>query len=176
MQRVPKESYYSPKIEIRESATHGKGTFAKAPIKKGEVVEIWGEYTNGGEYTDDKEKVEVARKQGKAVGHWDTDLYSIEDKGGDDGYFINHCCDSNLWFVDAFTLTARKDIKLGEEVTIDYALFESEDDYVAIKNCSCSATNCRHVITGKDWRMKKVQKMYKHHFVPLINKMIDGSL
>lgn len=124
------------------------------------------------EYTNDKEKAETAKKQGKSVMYWDTDLYSIEEKGSDDGYFINHSCDSSLWFKDAFTLTARKDIKEGEEITVDYALFESNDGYVAIEECHCGAASCRHKITADDWRRKNVQEMYKDHFSPLLNKRI----
>lgn len=179
MKVVPKESWFSPKIEVRASPTHGKGTFAKELIRKREVVEIWGEYWQGKktvEYTDDKEKAETAKKQGKSVMYWDTDLYSIEEKGSDDGYFINHSCDSNLWFKDAFTLTTRRDIKPDQELTIDYALFESNDGYVAIKKCNCGTTACRHTVTADDWKRKEVQEMYKNHFSPLINKKISGNL
>ena len=172
--KVPKESWFSPKIEVRNSPVHGKGTFAKGPIKKGEAVEIWGEYWQGKqtlEYTDDKEKGEAARKQAKAVMQWDTDLWSIEERGSDDGYFINHSCDSNLWFNDAFTLSARKDIEPEEELTLDYSLFE-RDDYVSDWQCSCGSPVCRKVITGKDWQREYVQGKYRNHFSPLINKRI----
>ena len=54
----------------------------------------------------------------------DTDLFSIEDRGDDDGYFVNHSCNGNLWMTDAFTLTARRDINKDEEITADYALWE----------------------------------------------------
>jgi hypothetical protein len=175
MQQVPKDSWFSPSIEILDSSVHGKGTFAKTNIKKGEVVEVWGEYWQGKktvEYTDNKEKVEEAEKQGKSVMYWDTDLFSIEERGADDGYFINHSCDSNLWFKDAFTLTARRDIKPGEEVTIDYALFGSNDGFIAISNCHCGAINCRHKVTADDWRRKDVRGIYKKHFSPLLNKKI----
>ena len=103
--------------------------------------------------------------------YWDTDLFSIEVRGADDGYFINHSCDPNLWLKDAFTLTARRDIKPGEEITIDYALFESSD-YAAAWDCRCGAINCRHKIMGDDWRREDVQRMYKNHFSPLLNKTI----
>lgn len=175
MQQVPKDSWFSPSLEMRDSPVHGKGTFASKHIKAGEIVEIWGEYWRGKktvEYTDNKEKIKIAEKQGKSVMYWDTNLFSIEKKGADDGYFINHSCDSNLWFKDVFTLTARKHIKPGEEVTIDYALFGSNDGYVAIPNCRCGASNCRHKITSNDWQNKDVQKKYKNHFSPLLNKMI----
>jgi SET domain-containing protein len=33
----------------------------------------------------------------------------------------NHSCDPNLWHADVVTITARRDIAAGEELTIDYA-------------------------------------------------------
>ena len=110
---VPKNSWFSPKIEIRESRLHGRGTFAKELITKDEVVEVWGEHWQGRrtvEYTDDRARAEDAKEHGRAVMQWDTDLFSIEDRRADDGYFLNHSCNSNLWLEDPFTLTARRDI------------------------------------------------------------------
>ena len=101
---------------------------------------------------------------------WDLQLFSIEDRGGDEGYFLNHSCDSNLWFKDAFTLKARRDIRPGDELTVDYALFEHEDGYVAIASCSCDSPGCRHTITGGDCRKQEVRERYSGHFSPLINR------
>jgi hypothetical protein len=171
----PKESWLSRKIELRASTIHGKGTFASAPISRDEVVEIWGETSNADgtvEYTSDKATADAAEQQGKAVMRWDTDLFSIEDKGADKGYFINHSCDSNLWFRDPFTVEARRDIEPGEELTLDYALFEREDGYVALADCQCGSPQCRGVTTGSDWRNRTVQAMYAGHFSPLLNKRI----
>jgi len=86
--KAPRDSWFSPKIEIRPSPTHGKGTFALSAIKPGEVVEIWGEWWKGVrtlEHTDDRGKTEAARRDGKAVVQWDDGLYSIEERGADDG-------------------------------------------------------------------------------------------
>lgn len=42
MKKYRKKSWINPRIEIKSSPLHGKGRFAVAPIKKGEVVVIWG--------------------------------------------------------------------------------------------------------------------------------------
>ena len=173
---VPRDSWFSPKIEVRESTLHGKGTFALAPIEPGEVVEIWGEWSRGVknvEYTNDLGRIESARVAGKVVMQWDEGLYSIEERGSDDGYFINHSCDGNLWFRDAFTLEARRPIAREEEVTIDYALFEH--DFVAAWDCDCGASFCRRHITGQDWRLADLQERYGMHFTPLLNRLILAS-
>ena len=177
MQSVPKESWINPKIRLRRSNLHGKGMFARKPIKEGEVVLIWGESYKGkrSEYTDDKKKAMSAKKNGKLVLQYDENLWSIEERGAGDDYFINHSCDSSLWFNDAFTLAVRQPIRAGEEVTLDYALFET-DDYKSKWVCRCGSLNCRKVITGHDWQRPDVQQRYKGHFTPLINKQIAKRL
>jgi SET domain-containing protein len=172
---VPRDSWFSPKIEIRESGIHERGTFAREQIAAGEAVEVWGERA-GGEttvlYTNDPEAVESARREGKVVMQWDDDLFSIEDKGADDGYFLNHSCDANLGFEDAFTLIARRDIAPGDEVTLDYALFEANEAFLAEWRCACGAETCRRRVTGRDWRRGDVQARYTGYFTPLLEKRI----
>jgi hypothetical protein len=96
---APKDSWHSSKIEIRRSAIHGRGTFATERIGAGEVVEVWGQRTDGRttvRYTRDGEAVAPAQRERRVVMQWDDDLFSIEEKGADDGDFLNHSCDSNL--------------------------------------------------------------------------------
>ena len=158
------KDWISPKVEVRNSSTSGKGIFAKETIKKGEKVIMWkGTYVN-------KTRAEVARREGKLVMQWDDDLFSIEDGGDDQGYFVNHSCDSNLWMQDAYTLVAKKIILPNEEITADYALWEANEDYISNWSCKCGLSLCRNKITGKDWRLTDIQKRYFNHFSPLINK------
>lgn len=164
---IPEKQYLSPKVEIRKSSISTKGLFAKELIKKNEVVVIWG----GENYTDYQGMLE-AKKEGKLIMHWDDDLYSFEDRQSDDTYFINHSCNSNLWLKDPFHLIAKRDINTGEEITIDYSLFEGDKDYIAQWKCLCKEIDCRKRITGNDWKIKDVQERYKDHFLPYINKKI----
>jgi len=85
---------------------------------------------------------------------WNDDLFSAENRGDDDGYFINHSSDSNLWMGDAYILP----IKAGKEITADYALWESDESYVSKWECRCSLASCRKNMTGKDWKLKDVQE------------------
>ena len=162
-----KQNWKSPKVLIKTSPIEGRGMFASENIKRGEKIIVW-----GGDYTD-KQGAEKYRKQGKLVMQWDDDLYSYEDRGDDDGYFINHSCDPNMWMADAYTLVARRDIKEGEELTADYALWEADENYVSKWQCKCGSPLCRGRVTGKDWRNPNLQERYKDHFSPLINKRIQ---
>lgn len=176
---APRDSWYSSKIEIRRSAIHGRGTFATERIGAGEVVEVWGQRTDGRttvRYTRDGEAVARARRERRVVMQWDDDLFSIEEKGADDGYFLNHSCDSNLGLKNAFTLVARRDIEPGEELTLDYVLFEADESVVASWPCVCEAECCRGMLTGRDWKRVDVQARYAGYFSPLLEKRIVRAL
>jgi hypothetical protein len=160
------DSWINPKVEIRASSIDGNGMFAVEPIREGETVLVW-----GGEYTD-KANALRARAEGKLILQWDDNLYSVEERGADRGYFINHSCDSNTWMNGVRTLIAKRDIAVGEEVTADYALWEVKETYVSKWECRCGTAVCRKRVTGNDWRLTEVQQRYWNHFSPLINKMI----
>ncbi|MBI5356696.1 hypothetical protein HZB78_03715 [Candidatus Collierbacteria bacterium] len=74
---------------------------------------------------------------------------------------------------DAFTITAMRDIKIGEEITADYAIWEADENYISKWECNCGSAFCRQRVTGKDWRLPELQARYKNHFSPLINKRIN---
>jgi uncharacterized protein len=172
---VPHNSWYSPKIAVRTSPIHGIGTFAVEPIARGEVVEVWGEHADGEQvvsYTSDSDAVRKAEREGMAVMQWDDDLYSIEEQGADTGYFLNHSCDSNLGFGDAFTLIGRRPIEPGEELTLDYVLFETDELFVASWQCGCGDDSCRQTPRGTDWRRPDLQDRYSGLFTPILAKRI----
>src|SRR5207302_2059031 len=61
---------------------------------------------------------------------------------------INHSCDPNAW-LEGLNLVARRRIKTGEEITMDYATFcnESMEEFA----CSCDSPDCRMMIRGTDY-------------------------
>ena len=84
--------------------------------------------------------------------------------------FINHACDPNVWMSSKVTLTTRKNILSGDEYTIDYALFESDETWVSRFGCLCESSFCRGRLSRQDWRRPDLQSRYRGHFLPLINK------
>ena len=160
------QDWKSPKVSIRESLIEGRGLCATFDIKKGEKIVIW-----GGNYTN-MIGAELMKKEGKLVMQWDDDLYSYEDRAADNGYFVNHSCEPNLWMADAYTLVTSRDVKLGEELTVDYALFEADENYISRWECKCGSSLCRGRVTGVDYRDSDLQNRYKGHFSPLLNKRI----
>jgi uncharacterized protein len=75
--------------------------------------------------------------------------------------FINHSCDPNVGFAGNVVLTAMRDIRAGEELTTDYALF---DDYEGSMECRCGSAQCRGVISGRDWQRPDLQRKYRGRF------------
>lgn len=164
--KIPQSTWISSKILIRRSPIHGNGMFATVNIQKNETLIVW-----GGCYTDTKNALALQR-QGIKTMQWDEDVFSYETKD-DLAYFaINHSCDPNAWMSDAFTVTARRRIHKGEEITADYALWISDITYIASWECCCGSEVCRGRITGNDWKIKTLQQRYSGHFSPLITAWI----
>jgi SET domain-containing protein len=164
MQAIPSE--ISKLVEVKSSPVHGKGMFAKKNILMNTVVFRW-----GGTFVN-KDKLPQNRAAYVIV-QVDDDLYSVEprDSPEDDTYFINHSCNPNVWMVDAYTFVTSRDVRKGEELTVDYALFVSED-YVSKWTCRCGAKECRGKVTGKDYLISRLEKKYAGHFSPVISKKI----
>jgi hypothetical protein len=85
--------------------------------------------------------------------------------------FGNHSCDPALWHTDAYTLSARRDLHPGEEVTVDYATQTAESEFSMV--CRCGSPLCRVTITGDDWRRPELQQRYREHWVPAVRLLID---
>jgi hypothetical protein len=142
--------------------------FAKSPITPGEEVVVW-----GGTFVE-TEEAERARAQGKIVMRLDDDVYSVEEPGENSTYFMNHSCDPNVWMAGTVTLVARRGIVPGEELTVDYALFEADQDAIMSWQCVCSSPDCRKRATGNDWRLQELHLRYAGHFLPLTARRISG--
>jgi SET domain-containing protein len=108
----------------------------------------------------------------------DEDLFLVEDF--EITQFLraamNHSCDSSTWMGDEATLVARRDIEAGEEVTVDYALFTTQSNWMLDTRCRCGSSYCRRIVTGDDWMQEDVQQRYRDHFSPFINRRIERRL
>jgi uncharacterized protein len=167
MERKIPWTWVDPRVEVRASAIAGRGTFAREPIRAGEVVEIWGgvQITN-----EDLHAIAASgeRYNSAAIGEGANLLFARDDPFA----FDNHSCDPNLWMRDARTIVARRDIGRDEELTIDYALFTVTPSWVMECPCQCGSPLCRHIITGNDWQRPELQERYRDHFSPFINARI----
>jgi hypothetical protein len=83
--------------------------------------------------------------------------------------FLNHACDSHLWFEDEVTLSTRRGVSAGDEVTVDYALWGTDTEF----QCRCGSALCRGYLRAADWRRPDVQERYLGHFQPYINERLQ---
>ena len=150
--------------------------FASAPIRQDEVVNIWGGtllLTEEDIATSDQAKEWWAKGYVWATigeGLYLAGLLNEDEEDLTD--FINHSCNPNVWMKDEVTLVSRRDIVVGEELTIDYAMFEGNEKCVGPWECRCGSELCRGRFTGRDWRQKELQERYRNHFSPFICERI----
>ena len=122
---------YEKFVFVKDSDIHGKGIFISKNVLKGEkILSIIGEHIDGFECErreDEEDNVYI---------FWNYDDMYIDTAMTDKIKYINHNCDFNCDIVDegdyGLMLIAYKDIKAGEELTIDYGY---EDIY---EECACS--------------------------------------
>ena len=74
---------------------------------------------------------------------------------------------------DAVTISSRREVAPGEELTIDHALFTADSSWST--PCRCGSRRCRGV-TGHDWRRSDLQARYRGHFVPFIIELIKQQV
>ncbi len=167
-QEYARRSWVDPRLEVRPSPVHGTGVFAKEPIRRGEVVAVWG----GVVMTE--EDIKAGRAKPRTTAEIGEGLYLAGEQGdeyqADD--FLNHSCDPNLWMEDEVTLVARRDIASDEEVTIDYAMWGSNPNWT---ECLCESPLCRGRVTPEDWRLPELQERYGEHFSPFIKHRIRAT-
>src|SRR6266566_4091383 len=75
---------------------------------------------------------------------------------------VNHSCEPNVGMGGNVVLVSMRDIAVGEEVTIDYALFLADPGFPMA--CRCGAAGCRAMVTGTDWMRPGLQQRYRGWF------------
>lgn len=167
-------SYPEVLMEIRPSKLEGVGVFALRNLKLGQKIIIqneeefnnqipWSEF----EKLDDKQKQMVfSFAIGTPKGFVAPANLNFNNLSGN--WFLNHSCNGNVGFDKQGNFIAIRDIQKDEELVYDYALLESNPNFKM--NCQCGSANCRHVITGNDWKNGAVNKKY---LLPYLRKQLS---
>jgi uncharacterized protein len=161
-------SFRSEKTAIGTSKTAGRGLFAKALIRKGEIVSI-----RGGHIIS--RTTEAAME--KPLGYWGypiSDEFVLAPLSPEEVenvmMFLNHSCQPNVGAQGQIVFVAMRDIAAGEELTIDYVIFGADPTPMT---CNCQNTACRGEITASDWQIPALQEKYKGYFSPFVQARID---
>ena len=75
--------------------------------------------------------------------------------------YLNHSCEPNVGIKGQIVFVAMRAIRRGEELTIDYAMFDSDSTPM---RCNCRTPSCRTLITDRDWRRPDLQRRYAGYF------------
>jgi len=157
--------YLAPSATARLKSHREYGVYAVAPIKKGELIALWGgeivAQENFNTLPDRLRRLSIQVEEG---------LFLVALNEGPADY-VNHSCDPNGGLSGQIGLVAMQDIPVGEEITFDYAMSDSTD-YDEF-SCECGAPNCRGVIRGSDWRSPELWKKYEGYFSPYLQRRID---
>lgn len=156
----------SGKLELRPRAAKGGfGVFAIAPIRKGEVLVIW-----GGKVVSALELETASVIQKRHSIQVDDGYFLIPHTLSEVGDFVNHSCDPNCGIKGQVSLVAMRNIRPGEEICYDYAMTDASD-YDQF-NCACGSECCRGRVTGADWMNELLQKKYEQYFSTYIRQKI----
>lgn len=153
------------KVIIKETEKYGKAVFAKANVKKGEVIGVF----NGKVYEAERAMLLPDVPPLRAGRH----AVQFEKNKWRDGKvrgvarYIAHSCDPNCGIKNLFEVVAMRDIEKGEEITWDYAMTENSDFRM---ECKCGAKCCRKVVGAYSMLTPKFRKKYKGYISEWLTK------
>jgi uncharacterized protein len=161
-------SYLSSKLEGRLKADEsGNSIFAINPIKKGELIAVFGGVVYEWEtfiHLPERERMLCLQVE---------DRHFLVPRPIGEGDYVNHSCNPNAGLSGQIGLVAMRDIKIGEEVCFDYAMCDTMpyDEF----ECLCGAPTCRGSVGGNDWQRPELQKRYAGFFSPHVQRRIDAQ-
>jgi SET domain-containing protein len=163
-------SYRSPKTAVRTSTIRGRGLFAIEAIAKGEIVCV-----KGGHLHNRAELVKNAGVVNDADLQVADDLFLAPRTAAEfEGVmmFLNHSCEPNVGIQGQIVFVSLREIAVGEELTIDYAMIDQDTEPM---ECRCGAAGCRRVVTGQDWQKPELQRKYGNHFAWFLLEKIRAA-
>lgn len=169
-----KRSWITRRVTVGASNVHGLGLFASRPISCGQlVVELGG-------LIFAFEDIKAGRARQNSVTGFDEGLYLghpplVDGQPVPIDEFLNHSCEPTLWLCGRTKLVARRSVLVGEELTIDYATWEIDNEWQLGRRCTCRSSDCRHEITGMDWRIRDLQRRYAGHMLPCLEARIRAA-
>jgi len=166
--------YVNPKLylDVAKIPAMGKGVFAKEKINKDELI-------------CHAEGRILTLKEAEPLSDFESNHCFDIDSGHvlcpkdfsnlELDWHLNHSCEPNVGVgKDPVEVVAMRDIEPGEELTLDYAMFEEDNDPNWRMPCLCGALNCRKFVTGDDWKGPELQERYKGYFAKHIQDKIDA--
>lgn len=167
-----RDLWVDERLVVRNSPIEGHGLFVNDVVSAGTVViRLGGRLVNSTEL----EALITGADADPAAPYVDTITFE------EDAHLVlppetivhygNHSCDPTLWHVGPRLLATRRDLRSGEEATIDYGTQSGAKGFVMA--CRCRSEQCRGQILSEDWRLPELQERYRGHWVPALQQRID---
>lgn len=157
-------SWLTPKAVALGSAISGRGVACRSPIARGELVVVWGglvvSWRDYFTRLPEEERHLCLQIEDDLLLWTPTALAS----GGD---FLNHGCAPNCGISGQVVVVAMRDVTVGEELTIDYAMTVGGPppelgEYGFA--CQCGVASCRGRVTSEDWSDPALAARYAGYF------------
>lgn len=140
----------APGLAVRPSTIHGRGCFATVAFRRRRKI---AEYT--GTRISNAEAVRLGRARRVVRICGVDDRWSIDgSRGGNGTHYINHSCRPNAFlqtFGSRLLVLALRDIRAGEEITVDYV----DTDHPDTKRCTCRAPGCRGTLNKRGQEVQR---------------------
>lgn len=151
------------RVTHKESSIHGHGMFSTKDIKKGKTVFIFKGKIINWLVRDQKSSLTGPNWVGIGKSKWIDPIIL--------GERINHSCNPNCGIKGKIKVVALRDIKKGEEITIDYSI--TEIDRLWYMNCHCGSKNCRKVIRSIQFLPKATYNKYMPYIPTYFQKVYN---
>lgn len=158
----------------KTSKISGDGIFVNNDIKKGEVLMIFGgEIVSKKNLTEKKYRLQTAFP----ISQDEFIVLPVSNTQDTIDEYLNHSCNPTAWLIDEVTVVARRNIKKGQEITVDVATWDIDEEWLFSDDglCYCGKKICRKILNPQDYKRPELQKRYKGHFSPYIQNLIEGK-
>lgn len=171
VQRKMQETcFYHPGVVLKYLPDGSKGLYVISDIRRGEVVLVF-----TGKVVSLEELLHSGLRAMELSLQVNDGLWQIPIPSGPvTADFINHHCDATLGMQDSTTAVARRDLKNGDELSIDYGTVNSGVISAVSDNfqCQCGAAVCRGTVSSSDWKLPALQKQYWPLFPPFVKRLM----
>ena len=162
------------RLVAKPSAISGMGIVADADIHEGELLMVFGgEIVHRNELTEEQYRLQTAFPidKNRFIVLPTTNTSDTVDE------YLNHSCNPTAWLTDEVTVVARRNIKKGEEITLDAATWDIDEVWLYSEDgtCYCSDPDCRKTLSPFDYLNPVLQEKYKGHFSPYIEVLLHSS-
>jgi SET domain-containing protein len=161
-------SYLNPKCDSGAFEEKGGcGVFAREPIRKGDLICLW-----GGRIVAESELDHRMQFFTQRILQIEEGLYLEAPLPLEPTDCFNHSCEPNVGFTGQIGLVAMRDIQAGEELNFDYAMCDGSD-YDEF-DCYCGSKDCRGRVKGTDWSLPGLWEKYDGYFMPYLARRIEA--